>query len=253
MNSEDTTTQGPGAQAPGPHSAGTGPRSKRRRCLGVFGVTAAVALALDFTSKEIVLANVEPGERIPVLGEILQLTLTFNSGAAFSIGTGFTLVLTLIAIGVVIAILRYARNLRSLPWALTLGLLLGGAVGNLVDRIFRPPSPFQGHVVDWIELPKWPVFNLADSAIVCGGVLAVFLAWRGYQLDGTRDTGDGDGAPGAGDGAAAGDDAGRAAGEAAPGRAPGEGPGASRTDEAGADGAPGRGASRAEGKTSGEF
>jgi signal peptidase II len=87
---------------------------------------------------------------------------------------------------VIVAILRTARRLRSLPWAISLGLLLGGATGNLVDRIVRAPAPLQGHVVDWIELPHWPVFNLADSAIVCGGLLAVVLAARGLQIDGTR-------------------------------------------------------------------
>ena len=82
-----------------------------------------------------------------------------------------TIVFTAIAVGVIVYILRTARNLRSIGWAITLGLLLGGATGNLLDRIFRAPGPFQGHVVDWIELPHWPVFNLADSSIVCAGVL----------------------------------------------------------------------------------
>jgi signal peptidase II len=87
---------------------------------------------------------------------------------------------------VIVYILRTARNLRSIGWAITLGLLLGGATGNLLDRIFRAPGPFQGHVVDWIELPHWPVFNLADSSIVCAGVLVVLLALGGIRLDGTR-------------------------------------------------------------------
>ncbi|HEY0717934.1 MAG TPA: signal peptidase II, partial [Streptosporangiaceae bacterium] len=78
-------------------------------------------------------------------------------------------------------------KLRSLPWAITLGLLLGGATGNLADRIFRAPGLFRGDVVDWLELPHWPVFNLADSAIVCGGVLAVLLAVLGLRMDGTRE------------------------------------------------------------------
>ena len=97
-----------------------------------------------------------------------------------------TIVFTAIAVGVIVYILRTARNLRSIGWAITLGLLLGGATGNLLDRIFRAPGPFQGHVVDWIQLPDWPVFNLADSSIVCAGVLVVLLALRGIRLDGTR-------------------------------------------------------------------
>ena len=92
---------------------------------------------------------------------------------------------TLIACGVVVAILRTARNLRSLPWAVCLGLLLGGALGNLADRLVRAPAPLKGHVVDWIQLPHWPVFNLADSAIVCGGILIVLLSFKGLDPDGT--------------------------------------------------------------------
>jgi signal peptidase II len=102
-----------------------------------------------------------------------------------------TIVFTAIAAAVIVYILRAARTLRSLPWAITLGLLLGGATGNLADRIFRSPGLFRGDVVDWIQWPHWPVFNLADSAIVCGGVLAVLLALRGIRLDGSRE-----GAPG---------------------------------------------------------
>ena len=95
-------------------------------------------------------------------------------------------ILATAALGVVIYILRTARNLRSIGWAIALGLLLGGATGNLLDRIFRAPGLFQGHVVDWIQLPDWPVFNLADSAIVCAGALVVLLALRGIRLDGTK-------------------------------------------------------------------
>jgi signal peptidase II len=149
-------------------------------------MVALAAYALDVVTKVIVVATLQDREPIRLLGGLLTLRETRNSGAAFSIGTGYTIIFTLIAIGVVVAILRTARNLRSLPWALCLGLMLGGAFGNLTDRMLRAPSPLQGHVVDWIEVPNWPVFNLADSAIVCGGVLAVLLAARGLQIDGTR-------------------------------------------------------------------
>ncbi|GLZ03649.1 hypothetical protein Acsp03_11160 [Actinomadura sp. NBRC 104412] len=147
---------------------------------------ALAALGLDVVSKVVVVATLQDREPIRLLGGLLTLRETRNSGAAFSIGTGYTIIFTLIAIGVVVAILRTARNLRSVPWAVCLGLLLGGAFGNLIDRLLRAPAPLQGHVVDWIEVPNWPVFNLADSAIVCGGVLAVLLAARGLQIDGTR-------------------------------------------------------------------
>lgn len=165
--------------------------SPRPRRVGVLVCVAVFALALDLTSKIIVVAQLENRSQIELLGGLLTLHVTRNSGAAFSIGTGMTIVFTVIAAGVVIAILRTARNLRSLPWAISLGLLLGGAMGNLADRLVRSPAPLEGHVVDWIELPYWPVFNLADSAIVCGGILAVLLAARGLQLDGSRvaDTG----------------------------------------------------------------
>jgi signal peptidase II len=88
-----------------------------------------------------------------------------------------------IAVGVIVFILRTSRRIQSLAWAVTLGLLLGGATGNLIDRLFRYPGPFRGYVVDWIQIPHWPVFNVADSCIVCGGVLAVFLAVRGVRID----------------------------------------------------------------------
>jgi signal peptidase II len=147
---------------------------------------AGFVLAADVISKAIVVARMAGHPPIRLLGGALTITLTRNGGAAFSIGTSMTIVFTAIAVGVIVYILRTARNLRSIGWAITLGLLLGGATGNLLDRIFRAPGPFQGHVVDWIQLPDWPVFNLADSSIVCAGVLVVLLALRGIRLDGTR-------------------------------------------------------------------
>ena len=147
---------------------------------------AAFVLAADVISKAIVVAQMASHAPIRLLGGALTITLTRNGGAAFSIGTSLTIVFTAIAVGVIVYILRTARNLRSTGWAITLGLLLGGATGNLLDRIFRAPGPFQGHVVDWIQLPDWPVFNLADSSIVIGGILVVLLSRRGVRLDGTR-------------------------------------------------------------------
>jgi signal peptidase II len=140
----------------------------------------------DLVSKTIVVATLSDRAPIRLLGGLLTLRELRNSGAAFSIGTSVTVVFTLIALGVIVAILRSARRLRSIPWAITLGLLLGGATGNLGDRLFRSPGFLRGDVVDWIELPHWPVFNVADASIVCGGVLAVLLAARGISLDGRR-------------------------------------------------------------------
>ncbi len=108
-------------------------------------------------------------EPVTLLGGLLTLRLVRNPGAAFGFAEGLTIAFTVVAVAVVVVILRLSRRLRSTPWAVALGLVLGGAVGNLVDRIFRAPGPGRGHVVDFLELPHWPVFNLADSAIVSGG------------------------------------------------------------------------------------
>jgi signal peptidase II len=141
-------------------------------------------LAADIISKAIVAATLSARE-VRLLGGLLILTETRNPGAAFSLGgPSETIVFSAIAIGVVIYIIRAARRIYSLAWAMALGLLLGGATGNLTDRIFRSPAPFRGWVVDWIELPHWPVFNLADSAITCGGVLMVVLAVLGRGIEG---------------------------------------------------------------------
>jgi signal peptidase II len=148
---------------------------------------ALTVLALDIVSKVLVVAQLSGRPPVRLLGGFLRLLVTRNPGAAFSFGTSMTVVFSAIAIGVIVIIARTARRIRSLPWALTLGLLLGGATGNLADRIFRYPGLFRGYVVDWIELPHWPVFNLADSSIVCGGVLVVLLSMRGIRLDGSRE------------------------------------------------------------------
>ena len=153
--------------------------------MGVLLGVAVAVLALDIASKAIVVATLSDRPPVKLLGSLLILTESRNPGAAFSIGgPSETIIFTAIAVGVIIFIVRSARRIHSLAWAVALGLLLGGATGNLTDRIFRSPGPFRGWVVDWIEVPHWPVFNLADSAIVCGGALIVLLAARGHRLDG---------------------------------------------------------------------
>ncbi|MDQ1747814.1 MAG: signal peptidase [Frankiaceae bacterium] len=154
--------------------------------MGSLLVVAAVVLVADVVSKVLVVANVRPNgaQHIRLLGHYLQITNTRNSGAAFSVGTRATVVFTAVAVVVAAVILRAAARLRSRGWAVCLGLLLGGALGNLSDRVFRAPGVFRGEVVDWLQLPHWPVFNLADSAIVVGGVVAVLLASRGIPLEG---------------------------------------------------------------------
>jgi signal peptidase II len=154
-----------------------------RPATGWVWLTALVILIADVTSKLLVVATLSGRRPVHLIGNALELTLTRNGGAAFSVGTGATILFTAVAVAVVVVIARTARRLQSRGWAISLGLLLGGALGNLSDRLFRSPGVFRGHVVDWIALPHWPVFNLADSAIVVGGVLAVLLSMRGVELD----------------------------------------------------------------------
>jgi signal peptidase II len=171
---------------------------QRPRRVRLLFLVAALVLVADLVSKTIVVATLSHRPPIRLLGGLLRFTELRNPGAAFSIGASsavMTVVFSLIAVGVIIAIVRTSRRLRSVPWAVTLGLLLGGAAGNLGDRIFRSPGPFRGFVVDWIQLPHWPVFNVADSCIVCGGVLAVLLAARGVPLEGTHELARGDDPP----------------------------------------------------------
>ena len=140
-------------------------------------------LVADVVSKVAIVATLHEGETVRLIGRLLRIDYTRNAGAAFSIGTGATVLFTAVAVAVAVVIIRQARRLVSRSWAVTLGLLLGGALGNLVDRLLRSPGPLRGHVVDWIELPHWPVFNIADSAIVIGGCIAVLLAARGVPFD----------------------------------------------------------------------
>jgi signal peptidase II len=165
--------------------------SSQPRRTGLLAAAAGVTLVLDVLSKIIVVTALESHPPVKLLGGLLYLVVYRNPGAAFSLATGLTWVLSLIAVGVAVAIIRLAPRLRSTGWAFGLGLVLGGALGNLVDRLLRTPGPLRGHVVDFVSLlapdgSVWPVFNLADSAIVCGGVLLVYLAATGREFDGTR-------------------------------------------------------------------
>ena len=118
-----------------------------------------------------------------IVGDAITWTLVRNSGAAFSMATGYTWVLTLIATGVVIGIIWMGRRLVSPWWAIGLGMLLGGAMGNLVDRFFRSPGPLRGHVVDFLSIGWWPVFNVADPSVVGGAILLVALSLFGFDFD----------------------------------------------------------------------
>ncbi|QIY70524.1 signal peptidase II [Streptomyces sp. RLB1-33] len=185
------TPDTPGAGGAEPEQSGAegtgapaeGPRGRRR--IAVLFTVAALAYALDLVSKLIVVAKLEHHAPIQIIGDWLRLEAIRNAGAAFGFGEAFTIIFTVIAAAVIVVIARLARKLYSLPWAIALGLLLGGALGNLTDRIFRSPGIFEGAVVDFIAPKHFAVFNLADSAIVCGGILIVLLSFRGLDPDGT--------------------------------------------------------------------
>jgi signal peptidase II len=162
------------------------PGASRRSLLPLLLAVAAVVLALDVTTKLLAVDRLSDRGPVEVIDGLLTLRLVRNSGAAFGFASGLTVIFTVVAVVVVVVILRAAARLRSLGWAIALGLVLGGAIGNLLDRLFRDPAPFRGRVIDFLELPHWPVFNLADSAIVSGAVLMVLLSVRGVQYDGSR-------------------------------------------------------------------
>ncbi|MEU6626406.1 signal peptidase II [Streptomyces litmocidini] len=173
-----------GAPAPDGAAAPAERPRGRRRIVALF-VVAVLAYLLDLGSKMLVVAKLEGHEPIDLVGDLLRLDAIRNPGAAFGMGEAFTIIFTCIAAAVIVVIIRLARKLYSLPWAIALGLLLGGALGNLTDRIFRSPGVFEGAVVDFIAPAHFAVFNLADSAIVCGGILIVILSFRGLDPDGT--------------------------------------------------------------------
>ena len=161
-------------------------RTRRLRALAVMGCVAAIVVAADAISKQLVLDRLPGHPPVRLLHGLITLDLTFNAGAAFGVGTSYTAVIALIVCGVIVYIIRTARRLRSLAWTIALGLLLGGAMGNLGDRLFRAPGPLRGEVVDWINLPHFPwTFNLADASITCAAVLIAVLALRGVRIDGT--------------------------------------------------------------------
>jgi signal peptidase II len=157
------------------------------RALIVLTVVALVVFAIDQIAKTLVVANLTEGVRVEVLGQLLQFFLIKNPGAAFSIGSGSTWIFSIIATGVLVFVIWYARRIRSVGWAVLFGLLLGGLLGNLTDRLIREPGFGRGEVVDFLQIPLLPaIFNLADVAIVSSMVLFLILTVRGVSLDGTR-------------------------------------------------------------------
>jgi signal peptidase II len=152
---------------------------------------AVLILLADVATKHLALQTLADREPVRLLGGAVYLTLTRNSGAAFSLGSDYTFVFPAITIAVVAGIAWMSRKLRSVPWAVALGLVLGGALGNFADRIFRAPGLFIGHVIDMVSVfddhgQVFPVFNLADSALTIGVGLAILLELTGRQRDGSR-------------------------------------------------------------------
>jgi signal peptidase II len=157
--------------------------------LVILAACALVVYGVDQLSKFLVVTNLSEGEVVPVLGTVLQWQFVRNPGAAFSLASGMTWIFTILAAGVITFIVWFARRIRSLAWALVFGLLLGGVLGNLTDRLLREPSFGLGHVIDFISTP-WlipAIYNVADVAIVSSMVLFMILTIRGVGLDGTRE------------------------------------------------------------------
>ena len=161
----------------------------RRAVLGLLIAVAAAVLVLDQLAKAWAIHMLPRDVPQHVLGDLLIFRRVENSGAAFSLASGSTWLFSIIAATVVVFLVWFARRIRSIGWAALFGLLLGGTLGNLTDRLTRPPGFGVGHVVDFLQIPLLPaIFNVADSAIVCSMVLFVLLTLRGVGLDGVRRT-----------------------------------------------------------------
>lgn len=176
---------------PGTEPGAPAQAERPRRRVVLLACVAAVALVADIVTKVVVVSTLAGHQPVKVLGGLVYFQLIRNPGAAFSMATGLTWVFAVVAIGVVVALAYFAPRLRSGWWAVGLGLVLAGALGNLLDRIFRAPGPLRGHVIDFISVfapnaEVWPIFNVADSCICVGGVLIVLLSLVGVEYDGTR-------------------------------------------------------------------
>lgn len=178
----------------GRHSAepGEAPRTSKRapqgRLVWIVLLVSIGVIILDQVTKFLAEQSLSNGERINLIADWLTLYLVYNPGAAFSFATGATWIFTVIAVVVIAVVIRVSRRLGSVWWSLLFGLLLGGAAGNLIDRLFREPSFGQGHVVDFIAYGDWFVGNIADIAIVLAAVGVAIMAVLGVEIDGSRIT-----------------------------------------------------------------
>jgi signal peptidase II len=187
----DSATGNSTGTASGTDSESTVSRPQRPRRVGLLAVVAISALVLDATTKMLIVAHLTAADSPRLLGGLVYLSLIRNSGAAFGMASGLTAVFALVAIGVVVTIVRITPRLRSVPWAIGIGLLLGGALGNLLDRLFRAPGFGKGSVVDFISVfgpdaAHFPAFNVADSAITLGAITVALTALAGIGLNGQR-------------------------------------------------------------------
>jgi len=184
MKDADSTT--PASQEPedldGKARTTSAVTKARLRPVVWFALIAAITVLVDQITKFMAENSLARGERIELLGDLLGLRLVYNPGAAFSFGTGATWVLSLLATAVAVVIIRIAPRVTSWAWIWALSLLLGGAVGNLVDRFFKAPGFPEGHVVDFIDYGIF-VGNVADIAIVLAAVFMVYLGVRGQEID----------------------------------------------------------------------
>jgi signal peptidase II len=184
-----TETDGDGTSAS--ETDASAPHGSRRRAVVVLVAVSILAVVADIITKQLVITHLRPGVPVRVIGGLLYFNPTRNGGAAFSMGTGVTWVFPTIALVVLGAICYLSLRLRSVAWAIALGLVVGGAIGNLIDRLFRAPGPFRGEVVDFISLFSgtgrgFAIFNFADSCLTIGVFLAVILELSGRHRDGSR-------------------------------------------------------------------
>ncbi|WP_313409715.1 signal peptidase II [Aeromicrobium sp.] len=171
------------ASSAGPATTPIGPRR-----VGLFASVAAITIVADQLTKWWAIERLEGREPIELIGDLLGLRFVLNPGAALGTAAGYTIVLTLIAIAVTITLIVIAPRLRDAWWAVGLGLFLGGAVGNLIDRLLREPAFLRGHVVDFIDYAGFFVGNVADIALTLAAVVIIWRSWRGHRFDGTRET-----------------------------------------------------------------
>jgi signal peptidase II len=162
------------------------PEGSRARYVVLFAAVGLTAYAVDVVSKVIAVERLADRPDVELVGELFVLHLVRNPGAAFSTGTEYTEILSILAIIAACVVLWLARKVGSVGWAVALGFLLAGVTGNLTDRLLREPGPLRGHVIDMFMLPNWPVFNVADICINVAAVLILVQVYRGIRIDGTR-------------------------------------------------------------------